>query len=138
MTFSLDPRLDAHSLALVALPLSDLRLVNDARFPWVVLVPRVSGAVEIVDLGKPDRAYLFEEIMLVANALRDATRCDKINIGALGNVVRQLHVHVVARFERDVAWPAPVWGSGAAVAYDGAARDRLVDDIRSRLAVTAS
>lgn len=134
--FALDPRLARDSVPLRALPVSDLLLMDDARFPWLVLVPRVAGAVEMTDLGKPERAYLFEEITAVANALQAATRCDKVNIGALGNIVRQLHVHVVARFEGDAAWPGPVWGSGSPVAYDAATRDRLADDLRSRLAQT--
>lgn len=134
--FLLDPRLAADSSMLLALPIADVRLSNDARFPWLILVPRVAGAVEMTDLSKPERAYLFEEITLAANALRDATRCEKINIGALGNIVRQLHVHVVARFAGDAAWPGPVWGSGPAVAYDPGARDRLADDIRTRISAS--
>jgi diadenosine tetraphosphate (Ap4A) HIT family hydrolase len=89
--------------------------------------------VEIIDLAKADRAALFEEINAASAALRTATRCDKLNVAALGNQVRQLHVHVVARFAGDAAWPGPVWGAGAAVAYEAAARDRLVAAVRSAL-----
>lgn len=132
--FSLDPRIAADSVALAQLPLSELRLMKDARFRWVILVPRVPGAVEIVDLAKPDRAALFEEITAVSAALRAATGCDKLNVAAIGNYVRQLHVHVVARFTADAAWPKPVWGwPGDAVAYDPADQDRLAADIRTRL-----
>lgn len=131
--FVLDPVLAADTSAVLSLGLSDVRLMNDRRFPWLLLVPRRAGAVEIIDLAKPDRATLFEEITATSGALRLATGCDKLNIAALGNQVRQLHVHIIARFEGDAAWPRPVWGTGEAVAYDPAARDRLADTIRSFL-----
>ena len=115
--FALDPKLAADSVRSASSALSDLRLMNDARFPWLLLVPRRAGAGEIIDLDKPDRAALFEEIIAVSAALRTATHCDKLNVAALGNQVRQLHVHVIARFDGDAAWPGPVWGAGAAVAY---------------------
>ena len=131
--FTLDPKIAAATLGVISLELCDLRLQNDARFPWLVLVPRRPGAVEIIDLAKADRAALFEEINAVSAALLTATRCDKLNVAALGNQVRQLHVHVVARFAGDAAWPGPVWGSGDAVAYEAAARDRLIAAVRSAL-----
>ena len=125
-SFTIDPRLAADSTPVARLGLSDLRLMNDARFAWLLLVPRRAGMAEIVDMEKPDRAVLFEEIVAVMGALKAATGCDKLNVAALGNQVRQLHVHIIARFEGDAAWPGPVWGTGTAVAYDAAARDRLV------------
>lgn len=131
--FALDPRLAADTVAVAALALSDLRLMNDARFPWLILVPRVAGASEIIDLRKPDRAVLFEEITAVSAALRAATNCDKLNVAALGNQVRQLHVHLIARFEGDAAWPGPVWGAGPPVAYAARDRDRLIAKIASAL-----
>lgn len=131
--FALDPRLDADTTPVTDLPLSTLRLARDARFPWLILVPRRAGLAEIIDLEEADRAALFAEITLVSGALRDATRCDKLNVAALGNQVRQLHVHVIARFTTDAAWPAPVWGRGSPVAYDAAARDRLVADLLAHL-----
>ncbi len=133
MPFTLDPKIAADTVAVTPLGLSDLRLMNDARFPWLLLVPRRPGAVEIIDLAKADRAALFEEINAVSAALRAATRCDKLNVAALGNQVRQLHVHVVARFAGDAAWPGPVWGVGDAVAYEAAARDRLIAAVRTAL-----
>ncbi|HVY21289.1 MAG TPA: HIT family protein [Bauldia sp.] len=132
--FSLDPVLAADSVAVSELSLSDVRLMNDARFPWLLLVPRRAGATEIIDLAKPDRAVLFEEINAASAALRAATHCDKLNVGALGNQVRQLHVHIVARFAGDAAWPGPVWGSGASRPYADAERARLIGDIRGALA----
>ncbi len=92
--------------------------MNDSRFPWVLLVPRRAGAAEIIDLEKGDRALLFEEITAVSAALKAATACDKLNVAALGNQVRQLHVHIVARFTGDSAWPGPIWGESAPVAYE--------------------
>ena len=132
--FALDPRLAADSTPVAHLDLSDLRLMNDARFAWLLLVPRRAGLAEIIDLTKPDRGLLFEEIVTVATALRTATGCDKLNIGALGNQVRQLHIHIIARFGGDAAWPGPVWGSGPAVAYADEARDRLISELSAALA----
>ena len=131
--FALDPKIAAVSIGIATLGLSELRLMNDERFPWLLLVPQRAGAVEMIDLEKPDRAALFEEITAVSGALRTATHCDKLNVAALGNQVRQLHVHIVARFEGDAAWPGPVWGVGDAVAYEDARRDRLIASIRSAL-----
>jgi diadenosine tetraphosphate (Ap4A) HIT family hydrolase len=134
--FALDPRLDAETVQVADLGLSLLRLSNDARFPWLILVPQRPDIAEIVDLDDMDRAVLFDEIVLVSRALRAATECHKLNVAALGNAVRQLHVHVIARFTEDAAWPKPVWGVGKAVAYDAAARDRLIVRIRERLPPT--
>ncbi len=131
--FVLDPRLDADTTPVAELGLSTLRLARDARFPWLILVPRRGGMVEIIDLEDGDRAILFDEITGVSRALRDVTGCDKLNVAALGNQVRQLHVHVIARFETDPAWPGPIWGRGEAVAYEAAARDRLVARLRESL-----
>ena len=128
----IDPRLSTDSTLLATLELSDLRLMNDSRFPWVILVPRVE-ATEIIDLSAADRTRLLDEIVTVSTALRDVTRCYKLNVAALGNLVRQLHVHVIARFTTDAAWPKPVWGIGEAVAYKAAERDRLADQILGAL-----
>ena len=127
-----DPRLSTDSTFLATLALSDLRLMNDSRFPWVILVPRIE-ATEIIDLSAPDRTRLLDEIVTVSTALRDVTRCYKLNVAALGNLVRQLHVHIIARFTSDAAWPKPVWGIGEAVAYKAAERDRLADQILGAL-----
>ena len=131
--FLLDPRLDADTTAVAELELCTLRLARDARFPWLILVPKRAGMAEMIDLEAMDRAILFDEIMLVSRALQVATRCHKLNVAALGNQVRQLHVHVIARFETDAAWPRPVWGTGEPVAYEPAARDRLIAALRETL-----
>lgn len=110
-TFGLDPKLEADTLAITTLPLCVARLMNDRRFPWVVLVPARPNAAEIIDLDAADRSRLIEEVALVSTVLRDLFHPTKLNIGALGNVVTQLHLHVVARFASDDAWPGPVWGT---------------------------
>jgi diadenosine tetraphosphate (Ap4A) HIT family hydrolase len=120
-TFQLDARLAADTLPLETLPLCDVRLMNDARFGWLVLVPRQADLIEITDLSPAQQIQLWHEVNLASAALRASLPCDKLNLGALGNIVRQLHLHVVARCEGDAAWPGPVWGSGHAQAYTDAA-----------------
>lgn len=120
--FSLDPRLAAESTPLGELTLSRVLLFDDARFPWIVLVPRRAGMVEIIDLSPGERTLLFEEIETTMDAMKAILSPYKLNVAALGNVVRQLHVHVIARFEGDAAWPGPVWGRGERVPYEPGAR----------------
>ena len=131
--FSLDPRLAGDSVLVADGPLSQLRLMDDARFPWLVLVPRLPGAEEWLDLDGDAQRLLLAEINLAGRALRALGPVHKLNIGALGNVVRQLHVHVVARQEGDAAWPGPVWGSGPAHRYEAAALDQHVAYWKERL-----
>jgi diadenosine tetraphosphate (Ap4A) HIT family hydrolase len=133
MSFVLHPRLAEDTLPVCDLQLSTVRLMNDARFAWLVLVPRQPDLVEIMDLAAPERALLIEEIALAADALRSVAPCDKINIGALGNLVPQFHVHVVARVDGDAAWPGPVWGSGAPKPYDKGWAEGLSDAVRKKL-----
>jgi diadenosine tetraphosphate (Ap4A) HIT family hydrolase len=115
--FDLDPRLAGDTVVVGDLPLCRVLLMRDARFAWLVLVPRQPGRVEVADLSEADRAVLWREVDQAGAALRAVGPCDKLNIGALGNIVRQLHVHVVARVEGDAAWPGPVWGAGKAEPY---------------------
>ncbi len=117
--FTLDPRLAADTLHLGDFALSRVLLANDARFPWLILVPRRPGLADLIDVAAEDRALLTAEIDAAARALKRTVRCDKLNVGALGNMVRQLHIHVIARTTDDEAWPKPVWGVGAAVPYSG-------------------
>lgn len=123
--FLVHPRLAQDTFALADLPLSRVVLMNDRRFPWLILIPRRADAREIHALAPADRHTLIEEIADVAAILARATAAHKMNIGALGNIVPQLHVHIVARFEGDAAWPGPVWGSGPAQPYDNASRAAL-------------
>ena len=134
MSFALDSRLETDTLHLGDLLLSRVRLMNDARFPWLILVPRKPDLREFTDLAAPERAMLMEEIAAASAALQDATGAQKLNVGALGNRVPQLHVHVVARFEGDSAWPAPVWGNGRGEPYADAAAQALAAQITARLA----
>lgn len=117
MSFQLDPRLAADTHLIGDLPFSRLLLMNDARWPWLILVPRIAGARELIDLDADDRAALMEELTRVARMLEALRQPDKLNVAALGNVVAQLHVHVIARYATDEAWPHPVWGRGERVAY---------------------
>lgn len=128
--FVLDARLAADSVLVADGPLSQLRLMDDARFPWLVLVPRLADASEWIDLPGDQQRLLLAEINQAAALLRAMQPCDKLNIGALGNIVRQLHVHVVARREGDEAWPGPVWGSGAARRFDIEERAQRVEALR--------
>lgn len=125
MEFALDPRLEAGTTLVKTLGLSELRLMDDIRFPWLLLVPRRDGVREIIDLAEGDRQTLLQEIAMASHALKAVTGCHNLNVAALGNVVPQLHVHVIGRFPDDPAWPRPVWGYGKAVAYDASARDKF-------------
>ena len=131
--FVLDPRLAADTSPVASLPLCDVRLMNDARYPWLILVPRQAGLVELADLDDADQVALWRELNRAAAALRQAAPCEKLNIAALGIIVRQLHVHVVARNEGDAAWPGPVWGHGTAAPYGPVARDALITRLRDAL-----
>lgn len=133
-TFELDARLAADTAFVADWPLCRVLLMDDARFPWLILVPRTPGAVELDDLAADDRIALLHDIERAMQALRNVARCDKLNIGALGNIVRQLHIHVVARKVGDAAWPGPVWGSGAAQRYEPSARTMLVERLRAAAA----
>ena len=132
--FALDPRLAADSLMLAEVPLSQLRLMDDARFAWLVLVPRVADAAEWIDLDGASQRLLLAEVNRAGRLLRATGPCAKLNIGALGNVVRQLHVHVVARTEGDAAWPGPVWGSGPMQRLSRGVREARLEALRSALA----
>jgi diadenosine tetraphosphate (Ap4A) HIT family hydrolase len=131
--FVLDTRLAADTLAVGDLPLSRVLLTNDDRFPWLVLVPRRPGLIELDDLPRDLRITLLDEIELAGNALRKLCAPDKLNVAALGNVVSQLHVHVIARFRVDPAWPRPVWGVGEPVPYPGADAAERISRLRARL-----
>ncbi|XKE45884.1 HIT family protein [Halomonas organivorans] len=128
--FTPDPRLEADSYPITELPLCQLRLMNDARYPWLVLIPRRPGVVEVYDLAEHDQRQLWREATLLGQALKGNLGGDKLNIATLGNMVPQLHVHVILRRQEDAAWPGPVWGQGRAEAYDldalADSRDRIL------------
>lgn len=131
--FELDPRIERDSEPLMWLGLCELRLMNDNRWPWLLLVPQRPGSSEVHDLTPLDQTMLAFETNMVAQALKRATSCLKINVAALGNVVPQLHVHVVARNEGDPGWPGPVWGYGQREPYRREDLHRFVAAIRSEL-----
>ena len=131
--FELDPRLAADTFLLGKTPLSQVLLMNDGRYPWLILVPRRSDITEPFELSEADQAQLWQESMQLGEAMKAHFAADKLNIAALGNQVAQLHVHHIARFHTDDAWPGPVWGVGSAVPYSDAARYALMDELRSLL-----
>lgn len=135
--FVLDARLAGDSVPVVELPLCSVRLMNDTRFPWLLLVPRHTGLVEVADLPETEQAALWREVGLAGRALRSSAPCEKLNIGALGNIVRQLHVHVIARQPGDAAWPGPVWGNGKASPYDEAFAQERISALREAFAALA-
>jgi diadenosine tetraphosphate (Ap4A) HIT family hydrolase len=123
--FELHPRLAADCVVLGDLPVTRVLLMDDSRFPWCILVPRRAGLRELHDVPVGARTVLLEEVEAMSRLLIDLCRAEKINVGALGNLVPQLHVHVVGRTAGDAAWPGPVWGSGPARPYGRQERNLL-------------
>ena len=129
----LDQKLADDSVFVVDWPLSQLRLINDSRFPWLVLVPRVSNIEEIFQLSDEDQQRLLQESSQLAKVLSTSFKADKLNVAALGNVVRQLHVHHIVRYVDDCCYPSPVWGVGEAVPYQELELRQRLDELRSAL-----
>nr|WP_321445818.1 HIT family protein [uncultured Cohaesibacter sp.] len=131
--FTLDPQLEGDSLPLLDFDLCVVRLMNDATYPWILMVPKQDGLAELIDLSIEDQHRLTDEIRIVSKALQSVSGCDKLNVAALGNMVGQLHIHVIARFVGDAAWPGPIWGKVPAVAYQGAASDALIAALKTAI-----
>ncbi len=131
--FEIDARLEAISHPVVWLGLCELRLINDRRWPWLVLVPQRPGIEEMYELTPLDQAMLTFEVNAVAQMLRTETGCDKTNVAALGNMIRQLHVHVVARSRGDPGWPATVWGQDPREPYRPAELRHLAERFRNAM-----
>ncbi|SON58351.1 HIT domain protein [Hartmannibacter diazotrophicus] len=131
--FTLDPRLAADTHLVGDLPLCRVLLMNDSTWTWLILVPRKDGLAEIIDLDETERAILMEEIAAASTVVRNLANADKLNVAALGNMVRQLHVHVIARHVGDPAWPGPVWGRQPAVHYAPTTVVALLADLKTRL-----
>lgn len=129
--FVLDPRLHQDTFVLGDLPLSRVLLSNDARYPWFILVPRREEVSEVFQLSAEDQQALWAETALLGEVLKGAFKADKINIATLGNVVSQLHMHVIVRYRGDDAWPAPVWGRHPATPYEQQQVAALRDKLRS-------
>ncbi|MBI3703847.1 MAG: HIT domain-containing protein [Rhizobiales bacterium] len=134
-TWSLHPQLAADTVPVGDLALTRVLLANDANYPWLILVPRRPGLTELIDLAPNEQVQLLGEIDAAARALKIITECEKLNIAALGNVVAQLHVHVVARRHSDAAWPQPVWGAAPPRAYYPTVRDGLIGALRRALQI---
>jgi diadenosine tetraphosphate (Ap4A) HIT family hydrolase len=132
-TWSLHSRLKEDTIDIGDLPLCRVLVIKDAHYPWLLLVPRRPEAVEIFDLDEVAQAQLMTEVSRVARALKEVTRCDKLNIAALGNLVPQLHVHVIGRRASDVAWPRPVWGVMPPLAHDAEEVQNFISALRRKI-----
>ncbi len=130
----LDPRLADDTHPVSTLGLCDLRLMDDANHPWLILVPRIEHAVEWIDLDADQQVELTREIDLCSRALRTAFQPHKLNVAALGNQVEQLHIHVIARYRNDIAWPRPVWGSATALPYTPEMLVKRVQQLQTAMA----
>ncbi len=137
-SFELDPRLANDTHFVGDLGLSRVLLMDDTRFPWLVLVPRKPGLVEVTDLDEFETATLMTEVRLAAKTIKTIAGYDKLNVGILGNFVAQLHIHVVGRRSIDDAWPRPVWGAGGTRRpYDSRLRDTRIAQIKSEMRLYA-
>ena len=132
-SWSLDPQLAQDTVPVGDLPLARVLLAKDANYPWLILVPRLPGLVELIDLEENAQVQLLGEIAAAARILKSVTQCDKLNIAALGNQVPQLHVHVIARRHSDAAWPKPVWGVKPPSAYGDTQQTSLLGSLRQSL-----
>ncbi len=133
MNFQLHPRLQADSLAITELELCELRLINDSQYPWLILVPKRPDITEIFQLSETDQQLLQQESSLIAKTMAELFKADKMNIAAIGNMVPQLHIHHIARYKTDIAWPAPVWGKFDAVPYTKEQYKKISDQILATL-----
>ncbi|QYF86620.1 HIT domain-containing protein [Brevundimonas sp. PAMC22021] len=134
MTFAPDPAFSTGSVAVTEWPLCHVRLQDDGRFPWIILIPRIDGAVELEDLSADQQSLLMEETVRAGRIVRRVAErlgrpIDKLNVGAIGNVTAQLHVHVLGRRRDDPLWPDPVWGRGPALPYSSVAMVEAMDEI---------
>ncbi len=131
--FELNPNIAADTLPVAELALCTARLMRDANYSWLLLVPRIAYTTEIVDLTPEHRAALMDDIVKAGAALRETCPCDKLNVATLGNVVAQIHVHVIARLHNDISWPKPVWGAAPAKPYAPGAAEALAAKLAARL-----
>jgi diadenosine tetraphosphate (Ap4A) HIT family hydrolase len=131
--WSLNAQLKKDTIDIGDLPLSRVLVIKDAHYPWLLLVPRRPEISEIIDLDEVEQAQLMTEISRVSRALKDITKCDKLNIAALGNVVPQLHIHIIARRGSDVAWPRPVWGIAPPLAHDAEEVQAFISALRRKI-----
>lgn len=131
--FSLHPTLAADTLVIGDLPLCNVLLMNDQHYPWVILVPRQANIREVFDLSEADQLLLWQETNHVAQRMSEYYQANKMNIATLGNMVPQLHMHVIARHHQDPAWPSPVWGKHPALPYPPSNHEKLLSTLRKLL-----
>ncbi len=131
--FQLHPQLAEDTFLIMTLPLSKVLLMNDSRFPWIILVPEKPDLVDLHDLKHDDYNTLTREIRGASKAMAALFKADKMNVATLGNMVPQLHIHIIARYRNDAAWPAPIWGKGKAEPYEASAAEARIRDIRAAL-----
>ncbi len=128
--FSIDPVIEQNSVFITNLSLSTIFLKNDKENPWFIIVPRKNGAVELIDLSHEEQSMLMEEITIISEFLKSHYQPHKLNVGSLGNLVNQLHIHVMARFSTDRAWPGPIWGTPTTQEFDYSE----LEDLKSKFA----
>jgi diadenosine tetraphosphate (Ap4A) HIT family hydrolase len=131
--WSLHSQLQKDTVDIGDLPLSRVLVIKDAHYPWLLLVPRRAEVSEIIDLGEVEQAQLMTEISRVGRVLKDITKCDKLNVAALGNMVPQLHIHMIARRSTDAAWPRPVWGVMQPLAHDPEELQNFISALRRKI-----
>jgi len=136
--WTLHPQLAADTVPVGDLALTRVLLAKDANYPWLILVPRRPGVTELIDLAEREQMQLTGEIAQASQTLKAITECEKLNVAALGNVVAQLHVHVIGRRHSDKAWPKPVWGVAPAIEYEAKVRDGFVAALRRALGIKAA
>jgi len=134
----LDPRLESDSTFIITLELCDVRLSHNAAFPWVLLIPRQEGISEIIDLSPTDQQLLMQEIVLASQVMQQLFKATKLNVANLGNIVPQLHVHIVARYDNDKAWPHPIWNSGISAVYDPKTKFERITQLKEAFEVEIS
>lgn len=135
--FQLDSRLAADTFLVGSYKLCEVRLIDDSRWPWLILVPKIADLAEIHDASSNQQEKMAFETTLTAETLKKHTNCEKINSAAIGNIVRQLHIHVIARNEGDANWPGPVWGFGERQPYDSGAQEKLIIELQQALSPSA-
>jgi diadenosine tetraphosphate (Ap4A) HIT family hydrolase len=133
MSFHLDGQLEADTWTVCDMHLCRVLLARNAAWPWLILVPMRENKVEIIDLSEPEQGMLWREIEKASRALQRLTAPDKLNVAAIGNVVRQLHIHIVSRRMNDPAWPSPIWGSGFSASYSIAEKEEFIEQLYDQL-----
>jgi len=133
--FCLDSRLKNDTINIGKLQLSQALLMNDSRYPWIILVPELENVYEWTDLSKEDQATLHDESLLIQKVLKNLYDGQSLNVGKLGNIVSQFHLHHIVRFENDPAWPGPVWGHSSAVNYSPRELESRISEIKQALRI---